>query len=126
GDIGCFSFNGNKIITTGGGGMIVTDNEEWGRQAKHLTTQAKEDPVEYVHDVIGYNYRLSNIQAAMGCAQLENLDEFIGAKRKNAAAYIEDLTEVEGITPAGEAPWAFSVRWLFTVLVEEKNFGMGS
>ena len=71
GDIACFSFNGNKIITTGGGGMIVTDNEEWALKAKYLTTQAKDDPLEFIHNEIGYNYRLPNISAAMGCAQLE-------------------------------------------------------
>ena len=73
GDIACFSFNGNKIITTGGGGMIVTDNEEWARKAKYLTTQAKDDPIEYVHGEVGYNYRLTNLLAAVGCAQMEQL-----------------------------------------------------
>ncbi len=69
GDIACFSFNGNKLITTGGGGMIVTDNADWARKAKYLTTQAKDDPLEYIHNEIGYNYRLTNLQAAMGCAR---------------------------------------------------------
>jgi len=71
GDIGCFSFNGNKLITTGGGGMVVTDNAEWAARVKHLSTQAKADPLEYEHDEVGYNYRLTNIQAALGVAQLE-------------------------------------------------------
>ena len=65
GDIGCFSFNGNKIITTGGGGMLVTSNKAWAEKARYLTTQAKDDEIEYIHDEIGYNYRLTNIQAAM-------------------------------------------------------------
>ena len=76
GDIGCFSFNGNKIITAGGGGMIVTNNKKFAARAKHLTTQAKKDPLYYVHDEIGYNYRLTNIQAAIGVAQLEQLQNF--------------------------------------------------
>ena len=71
----CFSFNGNKIITTGGGGMLVTNNAEWATRAKYLTTQAKDDPIEYVHNAVGYNYRLTNLLAAMGCAQMEQLDD---------------------------------------------------
>ena len=126
GDIACFSFNGNKIITTGGGGMIVTDNEVWARRAKHLTTQAKEDPVEYVHDEIGYNYRLTNIQAAMGCAQLEQLEGFISAKRSIAARYSSALSDVPGITAMREAPTAYSIYWLYTVLVDEREYGLDS
>jgi perosamine synthetase len=78
--LGCFSFNGNKLITTGGGGMIVTNDEALARKAKYLTTQAKDDPIEFVHGEIGYNYRLTNIQAAMGCAQLEHVDSFSRAE----------------------------------------------
>ena len=85
GDIACLSFNGNKLLTTGGGGMILTNNTAWAQRAKYLTTQAKDDPVEYVHGAIGYNYRLTNVQAAMGCAQMELLDEYIVAKRRIAA-----------------------------------------
>ena len=80
--LGTFSYNGNKIITTGGGGMIVTDDEVLAKKAKHLTTQAKSDPFEYIHDAIGYNYRLVNISAAMGVAQMEQLPAFL--KRKKA------------------------------------------
>jgi len=126
GDIACLSFNGNKIITTGGGGMIVTDNEEWASKAKYLTTQAKDDPVEYIHNEIGYNYRLTNIQAAMGCAQMEKLDEYISIKRRIAASYTWALADVPGITPMREAPWAFSTFWLYTVLVDAQKYGMTS
>lgn len=126
GDIACFSFNGNKIITTGGGGMIVTDNEEWARKAKYLTTQAKDDPVEYVHNEIGYNYRLTNIQAAMGCAQLEQLDSYIAAKRRIAARYSEGLGDIPGISLPASAEWAESIFWLYTILVDPGAFGMGS
>lgn len=126
GDIACFSFNANKIITTGGGGMIVTDNETWGRKAKYLTTQAKDDPVEYIHNEIGYNYRLINIQAAMGCAQMEQIDKYIAAKRKIVSVYNETLASVPGITPMREAPWAFSIFWMYTILVDEARYGVGS
>jgi perosamine synthetase len=126
GDIACLSFNGNKIITTGGGGMIVTDSESWACKAKYLTTQAKDDPVEYVHNEIGYNYRLTNIQAAMGVAQIEKLDEYIAAKRRIAAIYTEALKEVPGITPMGEASWAYSIFWMYTILVDETKYGVNS
>ena len=87
GDIGIYSFNGNKIITTGGGGMIVSDNQEYMEHAKHLTTQAKSDELYYIHDEIGYNYRMTNLQAALGLAQLEQLEEFIRIKEKNYVNY---------------------------------------
>ena len=120
GDIACFSFNGNKIITTGGGGMIVTNHEAWANKAKYLTTQAKDDPVEYVHNEIGYNYRLTNIQAAMGCAQMELLDGYIQKKRAIATLYETHLSELGGITPMRSAPWADSIYWMYTVLINEE------
>ena len=126
GDIACFSFNGNKILTTGGGGMIVTDNEAWAQKAKYLTTQAKDDPVEYVHNEIGYNYRLTNLQAAMGCAQLEKLTEYIAAKRRIAQTYRDQLSIVGGIRPMPEAPWATSIFWLYTILIDETKYGQDS
>ena len=126
GDLACFSFNGNKLITTGGGGMLVTDNEVWARKAKYLTTQAKDDPVEYIHNEIGYNYRLTSIQAAMGCAQMEKLEEHIAAKRRIASTYTEALKDVPGLTPMREAKWAFSIFWMFTVLVDSAMYGKDS
>lgn len=93
GDIGVYSFNGNKIITTGGGGMIVSHDNELLQRAKHLTTQAKSDEKNFYHDDIGYNYRLTNLQAAMGKAQLEQLENFIAIKEKNYKLYIELLKE---------------------------------
>lgn len=126
GDIACLSFNGNKLITTGGGGLIVTDNEVWAARAKYLTTQAKDDSVEFVHREVGYNYRLTNVQAALGVAQLELLDEFIAIKRRIAATYAHGFHDVPGIVPMPEAPWASSVFWLYTVLVDEPEFGMDS
>jgi len=122
GDIGCFSFNGNKIITTGGGGMLVTDNEEFARKAKYLTTQAKDDPLEYIHGEIGFNYRLTNLLAAVGCAQMEQLDDYVSKKRKIAAHYCEALQHVTGIAPMKNAPWAESTFWMYTILIDEKEF----
>jgi len=124
GDLGCLSFNGNKIITAGGGGMIVTDNESWARKAKYLMTQAKDDPVESLHNEIGYNYRLTNLQAAMGCAQLENLEEYIQAKRNIAAHYDKGFANVPGIMSMSEAKWAFSMFWIYTVLVDKTRYGI--
>lgn len=126
GDFGCFSFNGNKVITTGGGGMLVTDSEESAERARYLSTHAKDDPVEYVHGAVGYNYRLTNLQAAMGCAQLEQLDTFVQKKRHIAGEYTRALGEVPGLTPPSEATWASSSSWLYTVLVDEAKYGLDS
>jgi perosamine synthetase len=126
GDIACFSFNGNKIITTGGGGMLVTDNEEWAQKAKYLTTQAKDDPIEYIHGEVGYNYRLTNLLAAVGCAQMEQLAVYVAAKRKIASRYSEKLLNLPGIVPMKNAPWAASTFWMYSILIEEETFGMDS
>lgn len=126
GDVACFSFNGNKVITSGGGGMLVTDREEWGARARYLTTQAKDDPIEFVHGAIGYNYRLTNLQAAVGCAQMERLDDHIAAKRRIASRYTAALADLPGITPMSEASWAFSAYWMYTILVDPARFGMDS
>ena len=88
GDIGVFSFNGNKIITTGGGGMLVTNNEQSAKHLKYLSTQAKDDELYFIHNEIGYNYRMTNLQAALGVAQLEMLEEFIKIKKRNHEKYI--------------------------------------
>ncbi len=126
GDIGCFSFNGNKIITTGGGGMLVTRREGWARHARYLTTQAKDDPFEFVHSAVGFNYRLTNVQAAIGCAQLELLDEYIIRKQRIAQRYADALAGLPGVTVMPQAPWAGSTFWLYTILIEEAVAGVGS
>ena len=87
GDIGVYSFNGNKIITTGGGGMIVSNNEEYIKQCRYYSTQAKDDNLYFIHDDIGYNYRMTNLQAALGLAQLEQLEKFIEIKKNNYLEY---------------------------------------
>lgn len=97
GDIGIFSFNGNKIITTGGGGMIVSENDEYLKKAKHLTTQAKSNELYYTHDIIGYNYRMTNLQAALGLAQLEQLEDFILIKKDNYEYYRNEVNNIKGL-----------------------------
>jgi perosamine synthetase len=126
GHIACFSFNGNKIITTGGGGMIVTDNEAWARKAKYLTTQAKDDPLEFIHNEVGFNYRLTNLQAALGCAQLEQLNDYIAIKKQIAENYTKAFAETPGIAPMRHADWADSIFWMYTILIDTTRFGMKS
>ncbi len=117
GRLGILSFNGNKIITTGGGGMILAD-EELGARAKHLTTTAKKPhPYEYVHDEVGYNYRLPNINAALGCAQLEQLEDFIACKRELANRYAEVLEGSE-LQFFKEPEGCRSNYWLNAVICE--------
>jgi perosamine synthetase len=120
----CLSFNGNKLITTGGGGMVLADEEPIAARVRHLTTQAKLDAVEFVHDEIGYNYRLTNVQAAIGCAQLERIDAHIAAKRSIAGHYASTLADVPGITLMPQADWARSAYWLYTVLIDPELYGM--
>lgn len=98
GIMGTFSYNGNKIITTGGGGMIITNDEPLAKKAKHLTTQAKSDPFEYIHDEIGYNYRLVNVAAAMGVAQMEQLPGFLKRKKEIIEFYKNELSGIGDIT----------------------------
>lgn len=98
GNIGVYSFNGNKIITTGGGGMIVSDDEVLLKKAKHLTTQAKSDELYYMHDEIGYNYRMTNLQAAIGLAQMEQLEGFIKIKKENYDFYKEKIYKIPGLS----------------------------
>lgn len=126
GRFGCFSFNGNKLITTGNGGMIVTDDALLAERARYLTTQAKDDPIEFVHGAIGYNYRLANVSAAIGVAQLEQLDGYLARKERIARRYDEALATVPGLAVPAEAPRARPNRWLYTVRIDEGAFGTTS
>lgn len=126
GHLACFSFNGNKVITCGGGGMIVTNDHPMAKRAEHLTTQAKIDPIEYLHDEIGYNYRLTNVQAAIGMAQLEQLAGHLKRKKAIAERYARGLGKVNGIIHPQQAPWAGNIWWLYTVLVDPKAYGISS
>ena len=118
---GCISFNGNKILTTGGGGMIITDNEEFASKAKHLTTQAKADALEYYHDEVGYNYRLVNVLAAIGVAQLEKLPEFIEKKRFISNYYKNNLDGIGDISFPTVIKNTTPNNWLFTIRTKRKN-----
>lgn len=119
--MGCFSFNGNKIITTGGGGVIVTDDEALAKKAKHLTTQAKSDAFEYVHDEIGYNFRLVNVLAAMGVAQMELLPSFIERKKQIDALYKKELEAVGDISFQKVEKEVDANCWLFTIMTEKQK-----
>jgi perosamine synthetase len=121
GIMGCFSFNGNKIITTGGGGVLVTDDEELAKKAKHLTTQAKSDPFEYVHDEVGYNYRLVNVLAAMGVAQMELLPSFIRRKKEINTFYRDNITGIGDISFQKIEPEVDCNMWLFTIMTENQK-----
>ncbi len=118
GRLACFSFNGNKVMTTGGGGMVATDDAALAERVRYLATTAKDDADEGIHGQVGFNYRLTNIQAAMGCAQLERLEEFLAAKRRIAARYAEGLAGLPGLTLMPEEPWAKSAFWLYSIRID--------
>tara|TARA_Y100000590_G_scaffold255921_2_gene287441 strand:+ start:549 stop:1712 length:1164 start_codon:yes stop_codon:yes gene_type:complete len=122
GKFGCISFNGNKIITTGGGGMIITDNEKLAEKAKYITTQAKNDPIRYIHDEIGYNFRLTNIQAALGVAQLEKLPQFLDHKKTIHKKYFAGLNTIEGLEIAKTPSYANNNHWLNILKINEKEY----
>jgi perosamine synthetase len=119
--MGCFSYNGNKIITTGGGGMIVTDNEQLAKKAKHLTTQAKADSFEYYHDEIGYNYRLVNVLAAIGVAQMEQLPNFLHRKIEIDTYYKKALSTIGDISFQEVNPNVRANQWLFTFRTKQQK-----
>lgn len=123
GDMGCLSFNGNKIITTGGGGMILTDNVEYAEKARYLSTQAKDDPVRYQHNAIGFNYRLTNIQAAVGVAQLEQLPGFIETKKRNYRIYREQIDDIEGLELAEVPGYAKQNYWFYSLRIDKSRYG---
>lgn len=119
--VGAFSFNGNKVVTSGGGGSIVSNNEELANYGKFLTTTAKEPHAyEYVHNVLGYNYRMPNINAALACAQLESLDSYLKNKRELANAYAE-FFELQGIKFRKETPNTKANYWLMAIELANKE-----
>ncbi len=121
GHMGCFSFNGNKLITTGAGGMLATNDVKIGNHAKYLSNQAKSvlENGGFFHDEVGYNDRMPNLLAAMGVAQLENIGIRISSKRRIADHYASCLKDVEGITLPVQKPWVENVYWLYSILVED-------
>jgi perosamine synthetase len=120
GKFGCLSFNGNKIITTGGGGMILTNDDELAKRAKHITTQAKAKPNEYFHDEVGYNYRLVNILAAMGVAQLELMPAFLKRKKEVNTSYDDAFSEISGFQPQKIQQKVKANHWLYTIKVSNQ------
>lgn len=124
GDLGVFSFSFNKMVTAGGGGLIITDNEEYGKRGKYLALQAKDDIVRYVHNDVGYNLGLTNIGAALACSQMECLDTFLDSHRLWWKTYSEELEDLPGLTvfsPPNEEEANF---WLIAVTIDENKFGM--
>ena len=124
GDFGVYSFNGNKIITTGGGGMIVTNNKAIAEKANYLVNQAKDDAVRSLHHEVGYNLRLTNIQAALGLAQLEKIEEFIAIKKKNYELYKNGLRDVGGVEILSVPENTRPNHWFYPMLVDENKYGM--
>jgi len=118
GAIGAYSFNGNKIVTAGGGGMLVTSKAEIAAHARKLATQAREPAAHYEHSEIGYNYRLSNVLAAIGRAQLGVLEQRVAARRRNFEFYQQALADVPGIGFMPEAPWGRHTRWLSVITID--------
>ena len=122
GRLAALSFNGNKIVTTGGGGAVLTDDEDLYWKAKHLTTTAKvPHPWAFLHDEVGYNYRMPNINAALGCAQLEQIDRFLCLKRALAGEYQKAFSGMSGIRFFTEPSYAKSNYWLNTLILSEEN-----
>lgn len=119
-DFTMFSFNGNKTVTAGGGGIIVTDDPEKARLFRHLTTTARVG-ADYDHDMVGYNYRMTNLQAAVGCAQMENLDRFVEAKRNIARKYNEAFADLVGIEPFPDPDYAQSGHWFSGIVVSNRD-----
>lgn len=120
GNVGTFSFYGNKIITTGEGGLLTTSDGDLDERARCLRDHAMSPEKRYWHPEVGYNYRMTNIQAALGVAQMERVEEFIERKRWIARTYNHLLEDVPGIILPPEAEWAFSVYWMYSILVTEK------
>lgn len=123
GDIGVYSFNGNKIITTGSGGMVVTNHEDWAEHAKHLSTQAKTNELQFFHDEVGYNYRLTNLQAALGLAQMEQLEGFIAHKQKLYAMYHKALHGKAGLRVLPFKEGTRANYWFFALYLEDYPLG---
>lgn len=123
GALAVFSFNGNKIITTSGGGMLVTENEEWAKRARFLATQARDPAPHYQHSVVGYNYRLSNLLAAVGRGQLRVLADRVATRRAHFDAYARQLGPLPGVAFMPEPAGCRSTRWLTCMTVDPERFG---
>lgn len=124
GDAAGFSFYGNKIITTGEGGMVTTNNREIAKLAWNLRDHAFSHERHFWHKFVGFNYRMTNLQAAVGLAQVEQMSTFVAQRRQNALEYNCRLSTIPGIRTPAEAPWAKNVYWMYGIMVDEKEYGM--
>lgn len=124
GDVGVYSFNANKIITTGGGGMVVSNDQELLDRVDFLSLQAKTDPLYFIHDEIGYNYRMTNIQAAFGTDQIDRLEDFIDIKIKNYNLYRDAIEDIEGLTLLPFRKDTRANYWFYSVIVDRDIYGI--
>ena len=124
GDLGVLSFNANKIITTGGGGMVVGDNYDLVEKVRFLSSQAKKDPLYFIHDEIGYNYRMLNLQAALGTSQIDELESFIETKTKNYYLYKEAINKIEGLQLLTFRKGIRPNYWFYSLIVDEETYGL--
>lgn len=123
GDLGIFSFYGNKIITTGEGGMVVTNNKDYANKIRMLRDHGMSTKKRYWHPYIGYNYRMTNLQAALGVAQMERVDSIVDKKHKIAKAYSDGLKDIQGINLPPDANWAENIFWMYSILINQEEFG---
>lgn len=124
GDMGVYSFNANKIITTGGGGMVVSNHKELLEKVRFLSVQAKTDPLYFIHDEIGYNYRMLNLQAALGTNQIDKLEEFIETKMKNFKRYEEGIKHIEGLELMPFNKGIRANHWFYSLIVDKEKYGL--
>lgn len=124
GDIGVYSFNANKIITTGGGGMVVSNNKELLNEVRFLSVQAKTDPLYFVHDEIGYNYRMLNLQAALGTDQIDRLEGFIETKIRNYNRYKEAIAKIEGLELLPFNQGIRANHWFYSLVIDKEKYGL--
>ena len=122
GKVGCLSFNGNKIITTGGGGMLLTNDKKLAKKAKYLVNQAKDNALRYIHNDVGYNFRMTNIQAALGLAQLENFKVFKKKKNQIYQFYKNEIPKIRGLSLADLPEYAHNNKWLNILKIDKKIY----
>ena len=124
GDFGVFSFYANKIISTGEGGMLITNNDEWADHARQLKTYSFSKAKRFIHEEIGYNYRMGNLQAAVGCGELKKLEEYIARKQSMAETYKKGLAGIAGLHLPVTKPRVKNVYWMYAIVIDETLFGM--
>ncbi|MBR8734798.1 putative pyridoxal phosphate-dependent aminotransferase EpsN [Fusobacterium necrophorum] len=125
GDFGAYSFNANKIITTGGGGMLVSNSNFMLEKARFLSTQAKTDPLYFIHDEVGYNYRMLNLQAALGSSQIDHLEEFIATKERNYNHYLKGIEEINGLEILSFVDYGRTNHWFYSLIIDKEKYGVG-